>query len=70
MYDLRGDNSKGIIVKISWLVILRTVFTFDSESGLLRPVKWMEEFCASSVSALQDLAAKDSRTNKLMPNEF
>ena len=32
--------------------------------------KWMEEFCADSVAALQDLMAKDSRSNKLSSGEF
>lgn len=32
--------------------------------------KWMEEFCANNVAALQDLAAKDSRSNKLLPCDF
>lgn len=30
----------------------------------------MEEFCANNVAALQDLTAKDSRSNQLLSDEF
>lgn len=33
-------------------------------------INWMEEFCANDVVAVQDLAAEDSKSNKLMPGDF
>lgn len=33
-------------------------------------INWMEGFCANEVLALQDLAAEDSKSNKLMPGDF
>lgn len=69
-----GDNNKELLIievnQVIWpedSFTLGTVLGCNLESGL---VKWMEEFCASDVTALQDLAPKVLRSDMLMPDEF
>ena len=76
MSYLGNNNKELIIIEVNWLIwpedsfTLGTVLGYNLESGLFRFVAWTEEFWASNVAALQDLAPKVSRSNTLMPDEF